>query len=265
MNILLRFILLLTVSLLWSCEKAIDLKLKDNDLKYVIEGVITNEPGSCKVLISETREFSDDNEFRGVHGASVKIENNGNTFVLTETKTGTYENIALSTVSGQTYKLTVRINGTDFIASSTMPALVPFLDFTLKRSDFDSLRAATMVKFKDPLEAKNYYWFQQYVNGKIQKEYKVMNDEFTSGREVNDYLVFENTTKNHDLDLKTGDQLMAEMHCVDASVYTYLFTLFNANGSENGAAPANPLSNISGGALGFFSAHTVERKTIVVP
>lgn len=265
MNILQRFILLLVISVLWSCEKAIDLKLKDNVLKYVIEGVITNEPGKCKVLISETKEFSDDNQFNGISGAIVKIENKGNTIVLTETSKGTYETTAINGMPGQTYTLTVRIGDQEFKASSTMPEPVPFLDLTLKAADFDSTRTTPMVKFKDPLEVQNYYWFQQYVNDKIQKQYKVMNDEFTTGREVNDYIVFTNDTKNHALDFKKGDRLSVEMHCIDPHVYTYLYSLYGAAGADNGAAPTDPLSNISGGALGFFSAHTVERKTIVIP
>ncbi|WP_316811208.1 DUF4249 domain-containing protein [Pedobacter heparinus] len=265
MKTILRFIFLLFISIQWSCEKAIDLKLKDNVLKYVIEGTITNEPGSCKVYISETKEFGDDNRFNGISGAIVKIENKGTSIVLTETEKGIYESAAVAGVPGETYSLTVNIKDLVFKASSTMPQLVPFLDFTLKPTDFDTTRVTPMVKFKDPAETKNFYWFQQFVNDKIQKQYKVINDEFTTGQEVNDYLVFENDTKNKALNFKKGDKLTAEMHGVDAGVYAYLFSLINANGSDNGAAPSNPLSNISGEVLGFFSAHTVQRKTITIP
>jgi len=265
MKIIFRSILLLIISVQWSCEKAIDLKLKDNVLKYVIEGSITNEPGICKVNISETKEFDDDNQFKGVGGAIVKIENKGTTIVLTETEKGIYQTAALTGVPGETYNLSVSIKDKVFKASSTMPQPVPFMDFTLKPADFDTTRATPMVKFKDAEDAKNFYWFQQFVNGRIQKQYKVLNDEFTSGREVNEYLVFANETKNEALNFKKGDRLTAEMHSIDAPVYTYLFSLFGANGTGEGAAPTNPLSNISGGALGFFSAHTVQRKTIVIP
>jgi hypothetical protein len=265
MKAILHFIILLMVSVLWSCEKAIDLKLKDNEPKYVIEGTIINEPGACKVYISETKNFGDDNQFKGVSGANVKIENKGNAIVLTETEKGVYETTAINGTPGETYNLTISISGELFKASSTMPQPVPFMDFTLKPKDYDTTRATPMIKYKDPLGERNFYWFQQFVNGKIQKQYKVSNDEFTGGQEVNDYLVFQNDTKNQVLNFKKGDKLTAEMHSIDAPVYTYLFSLFGANGTGDGAAPTNPLSNISGGALGFFSAHTVQRKTIVIP
>jgi len=265
MKAILRFILLLIISVQWSCEKAIDLKLKDNVLKYVIEGTITNEPGICKVNISETKEFSDDNQFNGISGAIVKIENKGNTIVLTETGKGIYETSVITGIPGETYNLTVTIKDKVYKASSTMPEVVPFLDFTLKPGDFDTTRVTPMVKFKDPGAIKNFYWFQQFVNDKIQKQYKVVNDDFTTGQEINDYLVFENNTKNKALNFKKGDRLTAEMHCIDSSVYTYLYSLSGASGSDNGAAPTNPTSNISGDVLGFFSAHTVQRKTITIP
>lgn len=265
MKTILRFIILLLITMQWSCEKAIDLKLKDNVLKYVIEGTLTNEPGSCKVYISQTKDFGEDNQFNGISGAVVKIENKGTTIVLTETGKGIYESTALTGVPGETYVLTVNIKDLVFSARSTMPQLVPFLDFTLKSADVDTTRVTPMVKYKDPGETKNFYWFQQFVNDKLQKQYKVSNDDFTTGQEVNEYLVFENDTDNKALNFKKGDKLTAEMHCVDAGVYTYLFSLFNANGSDNGAAPSNPVSNISGDALGFFSAHTVQRKTVTIP
>jgi hypothetical protein len=265
MKKILPIIIFLMISVQWSCEKAIDLKLKDNEPKYVIEGIITNEPGVCKVYVSGTKAFDDDNQFNGISGAIVKIENKGNTIVLTETGKGIYETAAINGTPGETYHLTVSIKDELFKASSTMPQVVPFIDFTLKPNDLDTTRATPMVKFKDPLETKNFYWFQQFVNDKIQKEYKVVNDEFTTGQEINDYLAFVNDTKNKDLNFKRGDKLTAEMHCIDAAVYTYLFSLFGANGSDNGAAPTNPLTNINGGAIGFFSAHTVQRKTITIP
>ncbi|WP_316802968.1 DUF4249 domain-containing protein [Pedobacter nototheniae] len=248
-----------------SCEDAIDLNLKDLQIKYVIEGVITNEPGVCKVMLSQTKDFKDKNTFNGISGAIVKIESDGITTVLPEGNNGIYQTDKINGTPGKTYRLTVSINDQVFTASSTMPQPVPFLDFTLKAIDYEPKRVRPKVKYKDVASVANYYWFQQYVNGKLQQRYSVSNDEFTAGQEINEYLLFENTTDDESKNIVKGDKLMVEMHSIDAPVYTYLFTLYNANGSANGPAPANPISNISGGALGFFSAHTVERKTIVIP
>ncbi len=56
------------------------------------------------------------------------------------------------------------------------------------------------------------------------------------------------------------------MMCIDAAVYKYWYSFLTggASGDSNSASPANPVTNIKGGALGYFSAHTLQTKTVVV-
>jgi hypothetical protein len=260
-------LLLLTLfsTLFWSCEKVIELDRTENEEKYVIEGTITNEPGVCSVLLSKTKNFKDDNQFGGISGAVVKIENNGVVVVLPESSPGVYKISTINGTPGQTYLMTVTVDGKTFTASSTMPENVPFDDFYMKASDFGKKRTLTYVKYKDPLERQNFYWFKQFVNDKKQRNFVVSNDEFTPGQEVNSGITFQNETDDLSRDFKKGDKLGIEMHSIDASAYLYLHSLENAEGSDNGASPANPISNITGGALGFFSAHTVQKRTLVIP
>lgn len=258
---ILSFLLLL----LFSCEKVIDIKVADNEEKYVIEGNVINEVGPTVVKVSRTKNFNDNNDFNGIGGAIVKIENNNTSILLQETSKGIYETNAITGTPGQTYKLSVNVGDKSYTASSTMPQAVPFDDFYLKPNGFDSLRTVTYVKFKDPANINNYYWFELFINDKKQRNYDVRDDAFTPGQEVRASITFENKTDDLSKNLKKGDKLGIEMHSIDASVYLYLFSLFGAEGSGNNAAPANPLSNISGGALGFFSAHTTQKRTLVIP
>lgn len=56
------------------------------------------------------------------------------------------------------------------------------------------------------------------------------------------------------------------MLCISPEVYKYWYSLnAGATGGNNAASPANPVSNISGGALGYFSAQTAQTKYIDVP
>ena len=64
---------LLLIIFFSSCEKVIDVKVNDADKKYVIEGEITDQQGGCQVLISQTKSFSDNNDFAGISGAKVTI------------------------------------------------------------------------------------------------------------------------------------------------------------------------------------------------
>jgi hypothetical protein len=252
--------------LIWSCRKIIDIGPKENTPTYVVEGKITNEPGVCKVLVSKTKNLTDNNQFEGISGAIVKIENNGTSTVLPETSKGVYEVSTIQGTPGQTYHLNVQVDGQTFTASSTMPELVPLIDAYIKSGDFDPQNTIVTVRYKDIPNVKNYYWFRKYVNDKNQKGYDLINDDFTPGTEVSERLSFGNETNDKVNDLKSGDRLKVEMACIDASVYTYLNSLYGAyGGGNNGAAPANPITNLSGGAQGFFSAHTLQAKTVTIP
>jgi hypothetical protein len=81
-NSLTYLILFVFLTFLCACEKAIDLGLADTTPQYVIEGVLTSESGGCKVLVSQTKKFTDDNSFNGISGAQVSISNNGNTYAI---------------------------------------------------------------------------------------------------------------------------------------------------------------------------------------
>jgi hypothetical protein len=67
--------------------------------------------------------------------------------------------------------------------------------------------------------------------------------------------------------IKTGDEVRIEMLGIDTSVLRYWYTLSTggARGVGNVAAPSNPITNIQGGALGYFSAQTTNRKTVIAP
>lgn len=56
-----------------------------------------------------------------------------------------------------------------------------------------------------------------------------------------------------DLAVESGDQVFIEIDHIDEANYNYWFTM-QQNVSESTAAPANPETNISNNALGYFSA-----------
>ncbi|MEO6452585.1 MAG: DUF4249 domain-containing protein, partial [Ginsengibacter sp.] len=252
--------------LLTSCEKVIDINLNNAAKKYVIEGIITNEPGFCKVQITQTVNFSEANTFPWVSGAIVTVtDNNNSPITLVETVAGTYQTSAINGTTGHAYRLSVNINGEVFSATSQMPAEVKFDSLFVE--DFigfgDIVKYANVV-FKDPPGKGNAYRFKQYKNGLTNKTIFVINDDFSDGR-INTVLLPDFANDNDDDKIKSGDTVKVDMQCIDARVYKYWFSLSQSGtGGNNNASPANPLSNITGGALGYFSAHTVQTKSVVV-
>lgn len=252
-----------------SCEKVINIQLDTADKKYVVEGVLTNQPGTCMVLLSQTKDFDATNDFTGVGGATVQIsEKDGPTTPLTETSTGVYQAVNLSGTSGKTYTLSVTIKGESFVASSTMPAQVNMDSLFITDDEAPGgNRKMANVQYHDPVNVGNNYRFVQYVNGVKEKTIFVRNDELTNGNLTITKLRYAKNDDNEpDNSIKTGDLVTIDMQCIDSAVYKYWYSLNRSatGGGQNSATPANPVTNMTGGALGYFSAHTLQSKILVV-
>jgi hypothetical protein len=251
------FLAFLTVVLVTSCEKVIDVDLENTAKKYVIEGVVTNREGVSQVTITRTKNMNDNNELDGISGAQVSItDGKGLITPFNEEAPGIYRD-KLSGVPGETYTLNVQVNGEHFTAVSTMPHPVSLDSLYISEMDMmhEKEKQANVV-FKDPVGTSNAYRFVQYVNGKKDKHFFVQNDELSNGRMITASLFM------HDSPIKTGDTVAVEMQCIDPAVYHYWFSLYKGATGES-TSPANPVTNISGGALGYFSAHAVSTKMVI--
>ncbi len=264
-------ILMIMLGLLSSCDKVIDLKLNNSTPQTVIEGTVSNEAGGAKVSISRSQNFYDETSFTGISGAQVTVDVDGTVYNFDPTAAGVYQNSTLIGIPGHTYHLIVKLNDKTYTSTSTMPQIVKLDSIYVVDDEFGTnkdktkLRVAT-VKYQDPANQQNYYRFIEYIDGRKEKSLFVDDDEFTNGQTVNSRLNFNNDNDDPAREIRTGKQLMIEMECIDAAVYKYFFSLnSNSTGSGNSAAPSNPTSNITGGALGYFSAYPITRKTITVP
>lgn len=247
-----------------SCEKVIDVKIDEADKKYVIEGNVFNTAAlPPEVKISQTKKFSDDNSFAGISGALVSIrENGGRPYSLNEVTKGVYQTTALKGAPGNTYQLSVTINGESYTASSTMPSAwviidsVSLFDIGFGRNTIKTL----MPSYQDPAGVGNSYRFIEYANGIPVKKIFVQNDDLSDG------LVISRPLINPNGELKSGDSVRVDLLCIDPDVYKYWYSLDQAaTGDNQSATPTNPVSNIIGGALGYFSAQSISGIKIVIP
>ncbi len=252
------WILLASLSLT-ACEKIIDIKLSDADKKYVIEGVITDHDGRTQVKISQTKNYSSTNDFEGISGATVRItEEGGNATQLAETSAGVYV-ADVKGVPGKRYILHVDIDGKEFRAVSQMPQPVNIDSIYTAEMDMGSTPEKYVnVLFNDPAETKNYYRFVYHINGIKVKRIFTRNDDLSDGRLTSASLF------SDDREIAVGDTIKVELQSIDTDVYAYWYSLHRGADGSPSASPANPVTNLSGGTLGYFSAHTVNEKTIVV-
>ena len=259
-------ILVAAAVLLSACKKIVTLKLNNVPAAIVIQGEVTNQPGPYFVTISSPVDFYADNNFPPVSGAAVVItdEGTGLSDTLTEINPGTYATHQLTGVPEQTYRLLVTAGGTNYTAVSTMPAVVNLDSVTfVANSGFGRKRISAVANFHDPVGVKNYYQFIEYLNGvRLKKELFLFDDRLSDGRYIQ-YTLFNDSSY-----LQPGSAVSVDMQCLDSAVYNYFFQLFTSGGAgsfNTSASPANPTSNISNGAFGYFSAHTVSTKGDFVP
>ena len=98
------------------------------------------------------------------------------------------------------------------------------------------------------------------INKVSSKNIYIYTDEFDEGRLTYKQL------RDFDRNPVSGDTIDIEMQGIDKNIYHYWDGLDqNQSTGATLTIPANPVSNISNKALGYFSAHTSQRRSIIVP
>ncbi|KUJ52208.1 DUF4249 domain-containing protein [Chryseobacterium sp. JAH] len=263
------FLIIISLFLFASCEKEIDLDLDDQSGNIVIEANVTNLAGPYYVKITKSVAFTEDNTYPLIADATVVLsDNTGQTETLKYIGDGFYETNSFSAVAGRTYTLKITAEGKEYTAQSKMPEPVVLDD--LQQDSFmvaGELSYTLLPIFTDPPALGNRYLFTYQVNnsGKI---FEAFSDNVNNGAVNQRPLLLPNDDEDGEGEkTKVGDTIYVEMQCIDLNVYTYfsaLLQIIDGGGPGGGVTPSNPPSNISNGALGYFSAHTVSKKSYVI-
>lgn len=252
--------------LLTSCEKVVELNYKGNQSRIVIEGNITDGAGPYLVKINRSVALSETGAYPVIDHAAVVISDDaGNADTLLPLGNGLYQTQKLRGVQGRTYTMNVAAENQNYTARSTMPARVPFNGIKVEEVVFAGETEFNIIpEYIDPDEKGNNYRFELSVNDKLMNQHFIQNDEVKNG--VKNTVRLE-LSDDEDLKLKRGDVISLKMQCVDPRVALYYKTLalIGDSGPGGGITPNNPPGNISNGALGIFSAHSLETKHVTIP
>ncbi|QNL49673.1 DUF4249 domain-containing protein [Olivibacter sp. SDN3] len=263
-------LLLVCMVVLLSCEKVVDINLNDADPALVIEGNISDLSTTHYVSISKTVPFSANSTDNPVTGAVVQVleeaTNDSSTGFnapakgvrsFTEVSPGLYSIRNYRAYPGMKYTLTVVVEEETYLAEAIMPRPIAIDSIgTVTDNIFGEEEKMVGVVYQDPPNEQNYYRYILTINGAVSSSIFVYNDKFNDGKKVQRNLYDE------DLEVFTRDSVMVEQQSITQAVYTY----FNGIRSNNpgSAAPANPQSNFSNGALGYFSAHGVRQASTII-
>jgi hypothetical protein len=184
---------------------------------------------------------------------------------LHQTVPGTYLTRRTRGVPGRTYKLSVLADGKEYTATSTMPYHVNIDSMKLLKSELshftvgsqtEEIRHEIRIYFRDPVE-KNFYRVKVVQNDSVNTQnYRLYDDQYTNGQETELRATY----------AEAGNTYRIELLSLDRSTYLYYRTLADLLYSNPffGSTPANPTSNISNGALGYFGTCTISSRTVTI-
>lgn len=253
-----------------SCEKVIDVDLNTANPLPVFEAYMEND-SFCYVKATWTSSYYDNSSSPIVTNATMTVSDQaGNSETLTYQGQGIYKGSSVVGTIGNTYTLSVNIDGNIFTAESKMPALTPIDSCTTQnRGSFfgggqsGSPKYWVFVNYTDPANITNYYavrtTYYDSVETKYTTDYRIADDDLSDGISTRSFTTFQS--------FEQGDTLSIELASIDQPTHLYFKTLGDAIAGAGfaSAAPANPTTNFSEGALGYFGAWSKETRVFIVP
>lgn len=282
-----KFILYTFIFLcMFSCgEEEISINLDSEDPRLVVEGYVTTDNSPFYVVLTLSSEYFSNEEAPSVSGANVTINDGTTTYQLYETSSGLYQTqTSQKGEIGKNYELSITgldidNDGTteDYTAESY---LYPENSLDSTALEFYSINGTDYWKVRiwavDDANIDNYYLFKTYTPSyNITPNIADMGyaeDTYFNGNNVvgTDVIWFvENSDDEDEIEyvLNLGDTIIVEMDGITEEYYNYI----NAVAEETSAnvpifsgPSANVPSNISNNALGFFTAYSISRDTILV-
>lgn len=268
-SILHIFALLVALLTGQGCQKVINVDLNEAAPVIVIDGIISDKRGPYAVRLTKSGSYFNQPDLPPVSGAVVIITDDaGITDTLHETAAGVYLTTKIKGTPGRTYSLKVISEGKEYVASSTLSAHVNIDSLSIIKDDSQSIffggndTHETPYEihcfFNDPSE-KNFYRIKVFKNDSINTEnYRLYDDQYTNGEKIE---------LRVERNVKAGSTYRIELESLDDKTFSFYRTLEQLLFINPffGSTPANPASNLSNGALGYFGTYAASNRTIRTP
>jgi hypothetical protein len=280
------------IVIFFSCTAPIDINTRDSELVIVIYGCLTDENRHQLVRVTSSSPYFDDKENGLVSDASVRIKDSeGNEYEMLYGENGYYFSESRFAVRpGITYHLRVDVDydrdGTPetYEAATTIPPMLTMDSIAVKPISIMGFRHYSLNVFvQDPPETKDFYLFRFFINDSLSNNqisnYIVTDDEFFNGSYLeNTVYYFEDITdenvveKNRDNNnvymVSPGDRIRLQVLSIEEGYYKFINECSSEMRGENpmfGGPPSNISTNLTNGAIGYFTGYCIYEMTTVVP
>lgn len=229
----------------------------------MIEGQITNIEDMNFIKITKSDDFYETEEFESISNATITVtDDQGNVTNFLEVSNGIYKAPGFIANSYTNYSLSVFIDSEEITAQTYMPGnpaidSIPYLEGAF----FGSEGYNAFLYWTDPASERNYYKYNNW-------QKSIDDDAFTPDPSISitEDALFNGIGTGIPLfsrQFKLGDTVIVDLMEIDEPNYKYWFALSQVVSGQT-AAPGNPISNLSGGTLGYFGAYNIARDTIVI-
>lgn len=269
--------LLILVTILGSCEETIELDLDQTEERVIIEGLVSTMSDKNFVKISKSLPFYETGRTPRVTNAVVTVsDQNGEVFNLVHNP-GNHPDSAgiyipsppFSGVVGHTYFLEVVFDETIFTGSDKLtPVLdIDSLAWGFSTSAFPNLDAPDRI-YEVLLYAENVNPARNFLLFKFYRNDSIIGPEFNNIFVADDQFIGDKIEGlSAPVLFAKNDTARVEIYSLSQPAFAYYNDLINVLNNDGGLfspPPANPRSNLSNGALGFFQASALSTDFIIV-
>ena len=277
-----------------SCTAPIDIKTRNSEPVIVIYGQITDEYKYQYIRITSSSPYFDEKMSPMISGAVVRVAStDGELFRFYEEKNGYYvsEN-PFAARSGMTYNLTVEVDFDKdgeiekYEASTTILPVTPVDSVDIKPVTIMGYRHFSMNFYmQDPSEIENFYLCVFYINDSLTNnklsQYLYSDDLMYNGEYVDGASItyFEDATDEKNLTapradeegnymVSPGDKIRLQMLNIEKGYYNFITECISEKYGENpffGGPPSNISTNLSNGAVGYFTGFCLQEHMTTVP
>jgi hypothetical protein len=268
---------LVSTVVITACTEDITITLDETYTRLAVEGNISTDTTHHYVTLKKSSDYFYNKLPEPVNNATVYIDDDdGNEFLLTRVDSvpGLYQTAAnVYGVPGRTYTLHIDSvdlnndgNKQSFTASSYLKAA----------TDIDSIKVQYKDKewdvklYANEPSGKDYYVFKVYKNDTLVSdtisEWAVTDDALFDGQYTWGVSIYALSSEKTSEIVRKGDQITLEMLEVTEDYYLHIIDVFyNISPTIPIFSPpqANVRTNLSEGAVGYFAAYDVKRKSVI--
>jgi hypothetical protein len=267
-------IFLIALASIIACEEIIDLNINQAPSKIVIDALVSDDDTTHYVRITRSSDFNG-NGGENVADAIVDVSDDiGNLFSYTHNPEGVdslngfyYCDQKFAGRTNGVYQLNVNVDNQTYIAIDTLRPITSIDSLSIQvdpRADDDPKSEGEIYQIllyaHEPQESVDFYYFKFYRDSLLDASDNIfVFDDKILGGTLNGLpspILF-----------KEGELAAVEIYSLTREQFVYLTDLSSLMGSDGGMfspPPANPRTNISGGALGLFQVSGISRSSILV-